>query len=363
MSIRDVPFRHQVRHVHPDVRDPRTAPVRKQIAQAFGPLVPPFALHLPSPDALCAFWAVFREPTCGRRVDRATKEAVAASVSAINTCPYCVEVHATMLHALGDRAPAAAIVSGDTGGIVDPDLRAVVTWARATRQPDATILRNPPFLEAQAAEVIGVAVAFHYINRMVNIFAVPSPFPLGGSMIEPILRRAALPLFRKLLAREVSPGASLGLLAAAPLPDDLGWARGDPVIGDAFGRAAAAFEDVGEQALPEAVRQLVSARLGVWRGEEPGLSRGWVDSAIETLPPPQKPLGRLALLAAFASHQVDAEVVTAVRTRPGPAGDEALVAAAGWASFAAARRIGSWLHTGKPAISRLRQPRSCDRRA
>ena len=60
---------------------------------------------------------------------------------------------------------------------------------------------------------------------------------------------------------------------------------------------------------------------------------------------PQKPLGRLAMLAAFASYQVDAQVLTDARTRPGPAGDEDLVAAAGWASFAAARRIGSWLHT------------------
>jgi len=344
MPIRDLPFRHQVRHVHPVENDPRTAPVRRQIAQDFGPLVPPFALHLPSPDALCAFWAVFREPTCGRRVDRARKEAVASSVSAINACPYCTDVHATMLHALGGRAPAAAIVSGNTDGITDPDMRGVVRWARATRQPDAPILRNPPFPAAQAPELIGVAVGFHYINRMVNIFAAPSPFPFGTSRIKPIFRRLALPVFRKLIVREVIPGASLDLLAPASLPDDLGWARGDPVIAEAFGRAAAALDAVGSQALPEPVRRLVTARLGVWRGEDPGLSRAWVDTAIAKLPPPQKPLARLALLTAFASYQIDTQVLTDARTRPGPAGDEALVGAAAWASFAAARRIGSWLH-------------------
>ena len=154
MPIRDLAFRHQVRHVHLVIHDPRTAPVRRQIAQAFGPLVAPFALHLPSPDALCAFWAVFREPTCGRLVDRARKEAVAASVSAINACPYCLDVHTTMLYALGGRAPAAAIVSGDTDAITDPDLRAVVMWARANRQPDAPILRNPPFPEEHAPDPV-----------------------------------------------------------------------------------------------------------------------------------------------------------------------------------------------------------------
>jgi len=93
------------------------------------------------------------------------------------------------------------------------------------------------------------------------------------------------------------------------------------------------------------VRNLVTARLTAWRGEEPGLSRGWADSALQTLPAPQRPQGRLALLAALASYQVDARVLHDARTRPGPAGDETLIATAAWASFAAARRIGSWLHT------------------
>jgi hypothetical protein len=42
MPIRDLPFRRQVRHVEPALRDPRTAAVRQQIEHDFGPLVPPF---------------------------------------------------------------------------------------------------------------------------------------------------------------------------------------------------------------------------------------------------------------------------------------------------------------------------------
>lgn len=354
MSIRDLPFRRQVRHVDPAAHDPRTSAVRRQIVRDFGMLVPPFALHLPAPDALCAYWAIFSEPTYGQLVERSKKEAVAAAVSAINACPYCVDVHTTMLDVLGDRDPAAAIASGETDGIADPDLRALVAWARANRQPDAPILRQRPFPDEHTPELIGVALAYHYINRMVNIFAAASPFPLGASKIKPIARRAAFPVFRRLLAGEVRPGASLDLLPPAPLPDDLAWAQGDPIIADAFGRAAAAFDAVAQQALPAQVQQLVLTRLSAWRGEEPGISRGWVEIAIETLPDPQRPLGRLALLAAFASYQVDAQVLNDARTRPGPAGDEALIAATGWASFAAARRIGSWLHTAPatPANSR-----------
>src|SRR5262249_1124557 len=151
-----------------------------------------------------------------------------------------------------------------------------------------------------------------------------------------------------LLAREVHPGASLDLLPPAPLPDDLAWAHGDPIIAGAYGRAAA-FDAVGREALPKPVRNLVTAQLTAWRGEEPGLSRGWADYAIQTLPAPQRPQGRLALLAALASYQVDAHVLDDARTCPGPAGDETLVATAAWASFAAARRIGAWLHTAPAA--------------
>jgi AhpD family alkylhydroperoxidase len=356
MSITERLFLGQVRHVQPVLDDPRTLAARRQITRDFGALVPPFALHLPVPGALCAYWAINRGPTWGRRVDRATKEAVAAAVSAINTCPYCVDVHTTTLRALGDRSAAAAIASSETDQIADADLRAVVTWARANRRPDADIVRRPPFPDEHAPELIGVALAYHYINRMVDIFAPPSPFPSAAPTIQPVLKRLATPVFRRLLRREVAPGAALDLLAPAPLPADLAWARSDPVIAQAFARAAAAFDAVGRQALPEAVRHLVTTRLSVWRGEDPGLSRGWVDDATGALPAPHRAIGRLALLTAFASYQVDTQVLDDARTSPGRAGDANLVAAASWASFAAARRIGSWLHTAPAAATDDRKP-------
>jgi len=212
-------------------------------------------------------------------------------------------------------------------------------------------VRQPPFPDEHAPELIGVALAYHYINRMVNIFAAASPFPVATPRLKPLMTRIAAPGFRRLLAREVHPGASLDLLPPAPLPDDLAWAHGDPIIAGAYARAAAAFDAAGRQALPEPVRNLVTARLTTWRGEEPGLSRGWVENALQTLPAPQRPQGRLALLAALASYQVDARILGDARTGPGPAGDETLVATAAWASFAAARRIGSWLHTAPAATT------------
>lgn len=351
MGIGERLFLRQVRHVHPDMGDWRTAEVRRQIGRDFGALVPPFALHLPAPEALCAYWAIFREPTYGQRVDRAQKEAVAAGVSASNTCPYCVDVHTTLLHALGDRSSAAKIAAGRTDDITDPALRGVVAWARENRKPGASILRHRPFPDEHAPELIGTAVAYHYINRMVNIFVATSPFPLPVTP-KPIARRMVSPVFRRLAARRVQPGESLGLLPAAPWPDDLGWAHGDPIIADAFARAAAAFDRIGRQAIPAETRHLVADRLHEWRGEEPGLSRRWVDDPVKELPTAQRPLGRFALLTALASYQIDSEILDAARPSLGSAGDEALVVTAAWASFAAARRIGSWLHAAAASADR-----------
>jgi len=345
MAIRELPFRHQVRHIVPDTRDARTAALRRQIGQDFGVLVPPFVLHLPVPDLACAFWSILRETTFGTRVDRAAKEAVAATVSDINACPYCVDAHTTMLEAARHHDVAKKIASGRHDDIADPDLRGVVAWARAHRQPDSPILRQRPFPDEDAPELIGVALAFHYVNRMVSIFATTSPFPSASAKLKPLFRRAASPMFRTQFTRAVRPGASLDLLPAAPLPDDLSWAKPDPLIARAYAQAAAAFESAGRQALPEQTREVVTARLNTWSGEDPGVARGWVDTAAKTLPAPQRPLARLAVLAAFAPSQVDDHVIRDARTGCGADGDSVLVAAAGWASFAAARRIGSWLHS------------------
>jgi AhpD family alkylhydroperoxidase len=337
-----LPFRHQVRHIDLGGQGRRDSEAVRQIQRDFGMLAPPFALHLPAPDLLSAVWMIFREVMYARGVGRDTKEAVAAAVSATNACPYCVEAHATMLEALGGGQPAAAISSGAIDTITDPGMRGIVAWARATRRPDAPILRKRPFPDRDAPELVGTAVAFHYVNRMVNIFATDSPFPFTWQRAKPFARRIAVPLFRKLLSRTVTPGDSLKLLPSAELPQDLAWAAADPVIADAFARAAAAFDAAGRRALPDRVRDLVTDRLATWSGEDLGISRSWVETAVEPLPRIDQPLGRLALLAAFASHQVDAELLNNARTRPGPIGDRTLLVAAGWASFTTARRIGGF---------------------
>jgi hypothetical protein len=66
-----------------------------------------------------------------------------------------------------------------------------------------------------------------------------------------------------------------------------------------------------------------------------------MEDAVAPLAADDRASARLALLAALAPSQVDADVLDEFR-RAHPT-DPALIAAAGWASFTAMRRIGTWL--------------------
>jgi hypothetical protein len=246
-----------------------------------------------------------------------------------------------MLRGTGETAVAEALLAGEVDHIEDPELRNLARWASRSLAPEDPLLREPPFSAAHAAEIVGTAVAFHYINRLVNVFLVPSPVP-GPRWLGWLTRRVLGATFgRRMVARTPLPGVSLGLLPEAPLPPDLGWSTSNSFVAGALARAAAVAEEAGRAALPNDVRELVAHRIAVWRGEVPGLSRAWVMRDVESLDEADQPLAAFALLTALAPYQVDPSIVEAFRARR-PA-DQDLVGAAGWAAFIAARRVGSWL--------------------
>ena len=334
----------QVRHVRAVPRaelDPTSQAVAAQIERDFGAFVPPFALHAAVPSLLAATWAMLRESLVPAHVDRRTKEAVASAVSRSNACTYCVDAHTAALDALGARDAADALADPDARLADDHPLAAIVRWAATTRTPGSPRLAAPPFSRAQAPEVIGIALCFHYVNRMVSVFLAPSPLPFANGRLKSVARRALRPLLTGMLTRPLAPGESLAWLPEAPLPDDLAWAAGNAGVAAAFARAAASIDRAGRAALPEAVRRLVLDYVGRWDGEEPPLGRGWMEQPVASLAAADRPTARLALLTALAPTRVGAEVLAEFR-RVHP-DDATLIAAAAWASFAATRRIGRWI--------------------
>ncbi len=306
------------------------ADVYRQIERDFGMLAPPTALHSASPSVLAASWTILRETLLAQGVaDRASKEAVATGVSEANSCPYCADVHGMTL----------AAIPGS-----DPDV--LTSWARSSATAPATA---PPCSPAQAPELIGTAVAFHYYNRVVNVFMRESPFPAHvPESAKPKARKVLGGVLRASIAGP-RPGDSVVLLPAVSPPHDLSWATPNRTVADAFARAYATIEAAGARSVPAGVRSLVRGRLSGWDGRPPGLSRSWVDAPVATLPVEDQAAGRLALTIALASYQVDEAMVAEFQSTG--ADDATLVELASWASLAAARRIATWLANAQPAAA------------
>ncbi|MGW4461215.1 carboxymuconolactone decarboxylase family protein [Micromonospora sp. NPDC004704] len=338
-------IQRQVKYVTPvpvAAADGHLAEVYRQVAEEMGLVVPPVQLHSPVPDLASAYWMIMRETLLPvDMVGRETKEAVATAVAVANICPYCVDMHSLGMYELGTEHDAEALVADKVEDVADAHTRAMATWARIAHQPEAAFAVALPFGPVERAELVGVVVAMHYLSRMVNVF-------LSSFLIPPRLnaagrrrfKRGASVMLRSTLRADRPAGRSVDLLPPAPLPAGAEWAAGSRAIAAAVGRADAAFEAAGTRALTPAVRDLVRRRLGRWNGEETGLSRRWCERLIEDLPESEQASGRLALLTAFASYQVDEHVIREFRaTAPD---DSALLDVTAWASWITARHVGAW---------------------
>lgn len=313
----------QIRHVTPVGF--RGAPagvvsVYRAVEREFGVLAPPVVLHAAAPEVMTATWVMLRETVLAPGlVDRATKEAVAAAVSLANECPYCVTVHSGTMNRLGDDRMEA--------------VRAAATWPAP-----ATGKRFP---DEQLPEVLGVATALQYFNRMVAVFLTERPMPPFAPpwLLGPVSR-----MLTGLIAGAAddvgSPGGTLDLLPDAPLPGALSWAAGHPVVAGALARTHATLDATP---VPASVRTLVNGALSTWDGRPKGPSRAWAWDAADLLAPDDRAAGRLALLTAFAPYQVDADVIRNVQ-----ADDRTLIQLTAWASMAAAVRASSLVHLKSP---------------
>jgi AhpD family alkylhydroperoxidase len=316
----------RVRYVRPVPRDEAEGLVARVYEQmeADYELVPPITLHSAAPELMAAVWAVIRESLVAGPVSRTGREAVAAAVSTTNRCPFCVDAHAIMLSGAHESAAARAILAGRAERVADPRIGPLVRWALATRSPGAAVLQSPPYPADEAVAFVGTALAFHYINRMVNVFLEDSPFPLprGFRWLKGLMVRTSGWLFGgRLVSRRVEPGASLE---------------------QAFARLAAVIEEGAGSVVPARVRELVQRHVDMWQGEEPAIDRRRVEEAVAGLSDAEQASGRLALLSALASYRVDPQTVGGFRRHF--LGDRPLVVTAAWASFTATRRVATWIN-------------------
>jgi hypothetical protein len=327
---------------HPVPGSP-VAEIYAQMKQDFGAVGEPFSLHACIPELLAGAWSIVRETTIVGQVHWSLKEAVVTAISYTNSCPYCMTVHASLTSSTNVGSLADLITQNRTAQINDPFLRSCVVWALSSRSA-RTVMPLPPHLTTwESAEILGTAVAYHYINRMVNVF-------LPENLLSPILPRSWV---RKQILQQVGrwlargrkqlkhTGASLHLLPDASLPAELSWAATAPNISRAFAGWAAVIEQKGAEVLSPEVRTLVMDTLTSWYGEPLALGKVWREDSGSELTGADQAAAKLALLTALASYQVDEQTIQAFRAYYPT--DAQLVGAVAWASAAAARAVASWL--------------------
>ncbi len=293
---------------------------------------PPVTVHLSNPQLMTGVWSAARECLAAGRGRRSLGEVVAAAVSRLNTCPYCLDIHSSMLHSHGfpDETEAAPIRD----------------WGAATLRPGSEILAIPPFAAHELPLMAGTALCFHYLNRMANVFLEGSPLLVSGDgWMKDVVTRVSGRVLRGRLANQIIvPGDFLNAAPDVPLPAEFAWAAPDPHIAGGFLRLIAAAGEAGIESVDARVRETIEEHVGRWRGETPELGRAWLEEAVARLGPDLRPAARLALMTARASWQVDEGLVSDFRSHQ-PL-DRDLINLTSWASCVAMRRIASWISGG-----------------
>ena len=312
--------------------------VYEQARKELGMLPEAVTMFSASPELAAATWAPFRESLVATgQAPRMLKEAVAAQVSALNECPYCVDAHAIMLYGGGAGSFATSLLTG-TEFDGDPQLRAVADWA-AGNMLRPTEPGTAPFPDEQVPEIVGTLVEFHFLNRVIDVLLEGTFLP-GDDRAKRIARKVAGKVLSKRIKGQHEAGASAGLTGGRPLPGDLSWAAPAPGVAAAYAALAAATDSAAQRSVPDSVVELVSRTLDSWDGRFPGPSRAWLDVSVAGLPAADQPAGRLALLTALAPFQSTDGDVEAYRQRYPDDAD--LLGLLTWSAFSAARRIGAW---------------------
>lgn len=329
-----------IRHLEaPDLKrlDSNSKKVLGQARREFQ-IAPPLIIHTADPILIAGYWSAVREVYVVNVAGRTMREAVAATISQLNECPYCETVHKA-LFASSNNGPHN--LNGQAK--LPEDVAAAQAWAASTLSPDANVICNPQIVHSVVPEVYGTAFLFHYTNRMVNVFLTDSPIAIAGAA-SATGKRITETLFSMLGHRMVSvdpkPGQAVGAIEPAG-PSAFSFAHSDNYVDAGLSQFTSAVEQAGHEAVPDEVRKLVLNHLESWRGAEAPLSRAWVEDLVAKVGKSNKAAARLALLTARASYQVDAKTVDEFRAQTPE--DKALLQTVSWASFVASKQIFSWL--------------------
>lgn len=295
----------------------------------------PASIHSLHPTLLQAWWNVMRETVMVKEhVERNYKESIATAVSLSNDCTFCIDQHAAMLGALGDKKGAAGLPVCDLSEIVDQKQMKLIYWALSHTNKESYFIRNTPFSREEAPEIIGTALFVNYVNHLVEIFLKDSPLSVEFKLVRSVLRKINSLFLRRKAKENLEPGIFDD-------PDDID----DPRLSwlDSNSR----IKNVWVSFLKEA-NKIANVHIPVDSQADflEALSE-WIGVVDERKTEGVAILGKNAMTtaylkkAAFQPQQISEKDISALRTVGYD--DKGILALTSWASLQASIRIGEWL--------------------
>jgi len=313
----------------------------KHMELNFGKLAEPFVIHSIDEELTAGIWAVFYETILvDGEVKRSLKEAIATSVSEINKCNYCVDAHTIMI--FGTEKILLEIITTIKEGktIATTQEEKLVFWALQNLKFDSSIILNPPFTKDKAPEIIGTAVLFHYINRMVNLFAGNTPLPTT-KMRGALIRIASGFIFAKAIKKKKIKGESLLFIDEGINGDSFTWAGQKPVIQKAFQYFKYQTEHKIDQILSPALISLLKSQATQLNLIKSGFGNEKLEIFLKTVKPAERQIAEFCFLTMFESHKVYEKHFQGLKQR---FKDAEILRVAAFVSMLIADRIGQELY-------------------
>lgn len=115
----------------------------------------------------------------------AEREIIAAHVSRLNHCSFCLGVHKSTIRALGAKDEVLdTLEDGTSMAGISESLRAIIVFStKLTQSPelvtedDISILKDVGLTEQTIEDAINVISLFNYVNRLVDAFGIEGNQP------------------------------------------------------------------------------------------------------------------------------------------------------------------------------------------
>jgi uncharacterized peroxidase-related enzyme len=143
-------------------------------------------------------------------LSHAEMELIAAYVSRLNGCRYCLTVHTAVAEKMGfPEGLVDRLIEDETLSAADDRMRPVLHYARkltqdvrSVTQDDYNAMLDAGLDEQATHEVIGTIALFNFMNRFIEGFGIELPPTHAGPASDSLAERGYSPIIKMIIAAE-----------------------------------------------------------------------------------------------------------------------------------------------------------------